>query len=181
MHGLIRPKRCNRLSTYHRSTRACAFEELQPQLQQALHDYAEQNELAGLQEQIVLCCQTISERIKTNRLAALLGEDRDLVFTLAVFLTPDWLVWARSGDHSKTTVVAARLKDIHVRPVASLLSNDHGLEIDGFVQGSFKKVHGSLLMGPEPAADEFTDAVDKAVKTANPPRRLLDLFGKTPD
>jgi hypothetical protein len=168
------------MNNYKRKTRACTFEELQPTLQQALHAYFLKHELTGMEAQIVICCETMSERVKNSTLETLLGEDSDLVYYLAVFMTPEWLVWARCGDHSKTTVVAARLKDIHVRPMAFLVTKDSGIYIEGFVDGSFSKIHGYLGLGPEPAAEEFQKAVEKAVETANPRRRLLDVFGKRP-
>jgi hypothetical protein len=168
------------LSNYKRSTRACTFGELQSTLRYALRAYFSQHQLTDVEDQILICCETRSERKNTSALAELLGEDRDEIYYLAAFLTPEWLVWARSGDNSKTTVVAARLRDIHVRQVASLFLNDNGIHIEGFVDGAFSKIHGYIGLGPEPAAEEFWNAVHKAVETANPPRRLLDLFGKTP-
>ena len=168
------------MNNYKRQTRACTFEELQPALQQALRAYFSKHELTGLETQILICCETRSERQKTSALETLLGEDRDLVYYLAAFMTPEWLVWARSGDHTKTVVVAAKLKDIHVRPMAFLMVKDTGLNIEGFVDGSFSKIHGYIGLGPEPAAEEFCKVVEDAVEVANPPRRLLDLFGKRP-
>jgi hypothetical protein len=168
------------LNNYKRSTRACTFEELQPALQQAMREYFLKHEITDLEAQILTCCETLSERQKTSALTTLLGEDRDRIYYLAAFLTPEWLVWARSGDSSITTVVAARLKDIHVRPQASLRSKDIGIHIEGFVDGSFSKIHGSISLGPEPAAEEFWKVVEQTVETVNPPRRLLDLFGKIP-
>ena len=133
-----------------------------------------------MEAQILICCETLSERQKTSALATLLGENRDLVYYLAAFMTPEWLVWARSGDHTKTTVVAAKLKDIHIKPLAFLLSKDTGIHIEGFVDGFFYKIHGHITLGPEPAAAEFLKAVEQAVGVANPPRRLMDIFGKRP-
>jgi hypothetical protein len=168
------------MNNYKRRTRACTFEELQPTLQQALRAYFSEHELIDVEAQILICCETVSERTKTSALATLLGETRDLVYYLAAFMTPEWLVWARSGDHTKTTVVAAKLKDIHVRPLASLLLKDNGIDIEGFVEGSFTKIHGYICLGTEPAAEAFWKAVEQAVEIANPPRRLMDLFGKVP-
>jgi hypothetical protein len=166
------------LTNYTRSTRACTFELLQPALRQALRAYFSEHELTDLESQILICCETQSRRENISTLAALLGEDRDEVYYLAALMTPEWLVWARSGDHSNIIVAAARLKDIKVWAHASLLVKDNGIDIEGFVDGSFSKIHGYIALGPEPAAEAFFETVEKAVKTANPPRRLIDLFGK---
>jgi hypothetical protein len=169
------------MSNYKRSTRVCTLAELQPTLQQALRAHFLEHMLTDVEAQIQICCETISERQKkTSALATLLGEDRDLVYYLAAFLTPEWLVWARSGDHTTTTVVAARLTDIHVKLRASVLSKDIGIDIEGFVDGFLYKIHGHIALGPEPAAEEFSKVVEQAVKAVNPPRHLLDLFGKRP-
>jgi hypothetical protein len=137
-------------------------------------------ELTGVEAQILMCCETRSERQKAGVLESLLGEDPDLVYYLAAFVTPDWLVWARSGDHTKSIVVAAKLKEIHVRPMTFLTVKDTGMKIDGFVDGAFSKIHGHLSLGPEPVAQEFCKTVAQAIGIVNPPRRLLDLFGKRP-
>jgi hypothetical protein len=168
------------LSNYKRSTRACTFEEIHPILKQALRAYFFEHEISDVETQILICCETLSEREKTSALETLLKEHGDLIYYLAAFLTPEWLFWARSGNQTKTIVVGARLKDIHARQRASLLLKDFGIDIEGFVDGSFSKIHGSLYLGPEPAAEEFCQAVEKAVNAANPPRRLIDLFGKIP-
>lgn len=168
------------MSNYKRSTRACTFEEIHPILQRALRAYFVKHELPDIETQIVSCCETLSELEKTSALETLLKEDSDLAYYLVAFLTPEWLVWARSGNITQTTVAAARLKDIHVRQRAAFRQKDFGLEIDGFVDGSFSKIHGHITLGPEPAAEAFCQAVEDAVHVANPPRRLIDLFGKIP-
>jgi hypothetical protein len=168
------------MSTYKRHTRVCTFEELKPTLKQALRAYFLKLELTDMETQIIMCCETLSERQKTNALEALLGENGDPVYYLAAFVTPDWLVWARGSESTKTTVVAAKLRSIHVKPRASVSSNDTSLDIDGFVEGSFSKVRGHLALGPEPEAEEFCKAAQQANVAVNPPRRLLDIFGKTP-
>jgi hypothetical protein len=127
-----------------------------------------------------MCCETISERKKTSALAKWLGEDVESSYFLAALMTPEWLFWARSSERGKTIVVAAKLRDIFVKSRTLLLFNDAGLEINGFVDGSFKKVRGYLGMGPEPAAEEFCKAVEQAVHGVHPPRRLMDIFGKVP-
>jgi hypothetical protein len=168
------------LSNYKRTTRICSFEELQPALRRALRDYFIAHELPDVEGQILICCETVSELQKTSFLEKLLGENQDPLYHLAAFLTPEWLFWVRGSATSKTTAVAARLKDIRVRSRASVLLQEPGLDIEGFVEGSFAKLHGYIALGIEPAAEEFCKVVEQAVETANPPRRLLDLFGKAP-
>jgi hypothetical protein len=168
------------MSSYKRRTRICTFEELQPTLKQALRAYFSKLELTDIESQISLCCETLSERQKTNALAAWLGETGDPVFYLAALVTPEWLIWARTNENTEPTVVAAGLRQIHVKLHSSVLSQDAGLDIEGFVEGGLSKVRGQLAFGPEPAAQEFCQVAERACLAVNPPRRLLDIFGKTP-
>lgn len=168
------------MSNYKRSTRECTFVELQPGLLQAMRAYFTEHAMAGIESQILMCCETISERKKSGKLAALLGENSEQVYRLAAFVTPEWLVWARSGETTNTRVAAANLKNVRVRQLDSLLFKENGIEIEGFLDGSFTKVHGSIALGPEPSADRFWNAVREAAEAINPPRRLMDLFGKVP-
>lgn len=168
------------MSPYIRHTRTCTVEELQPALKRALRAYFLTLELTDVENQIILCCETSAERQKASGLAALLGEDGDALFYLAALVTPDWLIWARTNQNAEPTVVAARLKQVHVKLHTSVLSQDAGLDVEGFVEGGLSKVRGQLAFGPESAAQEFCQAAERANLAVNPPRRLLDIFGKTP-
>jgi hypothetical protein len=164
------------MSNYKRSTRECTLDQLRPELLSAFRGYLQERGRAEAETQIVMCCETTSERKKTSILASLLGEDREEVYYTAAFVTPEWLVWARSGDKTGVTVVSAQLKEIRVKPFASPWVNDAGLEVMGFVEGSRTHMRGYIALGTESAAREFCEAVKQAVEKVNPTRSLLDLF-----
>jgi hypothetical protein len=159
----------------------CTLEELQPALRQAAREYFVKWELPDAESQIVKCCETISERKKTNFLTAWLGENDGPVYYQAAFFTPERLFWGRSRAQGKPIVVSAKLKDIFVKSRSFLLLSDAGLDINGFVDSSFTKIHGYISMGLEPAAEEFCKAAEQAVDAVHKPRRLMDIFGKVPD
>jgi hypothetical protein len=164
------------MSNYKRFTRECTLEQLRPELVHAIRGYLQEHGLAEVETQIEMCCETISERQKASAIAALLREDPDKVYYTGAFVTPQWLVWARSGDKTGTTVVSAQLREIHVKPLASLLVKDAGLEVSGFIGNSRIHAGGYIGLGPEAAAQKFCEKVKQAVDKVNPPRSLLDVF-----
>ncbi len=164
------------MSRYKRVTRECTLEQLRPALLDAIRRHLRGRGLADEEAQIVMCCETVSERQSATGLGALMGSDPDEVYYTGALFTPKWLVWVRSGEKTGTAVVSAQLKEIRVRPFASVLVNDTGLEVMGYVGDSGAQVRGYIGLGPESAARKFCEAVKKAVDTVNPPRSLLDLF-----
>jgi hypothetical protein len=164
------------MSNYKRFTRECALEQLRPELRHALREYLLEHGLANVETEILMCCETVSERQKASALASLLGEDLEEVYYTGAFVTPHWLIWARTGDKSGAGVVSAQLIQIRVRPFASLLVKDAGLEVFGYVGDSRTQVRGYIGLGTESAARKFCEAVKQAVDKVNPPRSLLDLF-----
>ncbi len=164
------------MSNYRRFTRECTLEQLRPELLHALREYLLGHGLADVETQIVMCCETISEKQKTNFLASLLGEERDDTYYTGAFFTPQVLVWVRSGDKTGATVVSAQLREIRVRPFASPLVRDAGLEVIGYVGDSKARIRGYIGLGTELAATKFCEAVKEAVDKVNPPRSILDIF-----
>ncbi len=164
------------MSNYKRFTRACTLEQLQPALRQALRDYFAKHNLTEIDTDIMMCCETTSERQAQSALAALLGEDRDQVYYTVALVTPNELVWAHSGDKSGVSVISAKLKEIRVKPYTSLLVKDNGLEVNGFVGDAHAFVRGYIGLGAEPAAQKFLEVVKQAVEQVNPTRSLLDMF-----
>ncbi len=164
------------MSNYRRFTRECTLEQLRPELLQALRDYLQGHGLADLETKVVMCCETMSEKQKTSFLASLLGEDLDDTYYTGAFFTPQMLVWVRSGNKTGAMVVSAQLREIRVRPFASPLVRDAGLEVIGYVGDSSARIRGYIGLGTELAATRFCDAVKQAVDKVNPPRGFLDIF-----
>ncbi len=164
------------MSNYKRFTRECTLEQLRPELLLALRAYLQGHGLTDIEAQIVMCCETMSQRQKTSFLASLLGEDLDEKYYTGAFFTPQMLVWVRSGDKTGAAVVSAQLREIRVRPFASPLVDDAGLEVIGYVGDSSTRIRGYIGLGTELAATRFCEAVKQAVDKVNPPRSILDIF-----
>jgi hypothetical protein len=147
---------------------------------QAMRDYIENQKLVGIETSILMCCETTSEKKNPNGskgVLAFLGEDDpDTTVYTGMFVTPEWLVWARAGDRSGTLVTSAHLRNVKVKPFSSRFTEDTGLEVSGFIGDAPGRVKGYIGMGPEEAARKFCEeavqAVDKVRKEARPKRRI---------
>ncbi len=150
---------------------------------QAMRDYFENQKLVGIETAILMCCETTSEKKAPNGsrgvLAFLEGEDPDTTVYTGMFVTPEWLVWARVGNKSGTLVTSADLRNVKVKPFSSRFTEDTGLEVSGFIGDSPGRVKGYIGMGPEEAARKFCDeavqAAEKARKEARGGKRRIKL------
>jgi hypothetical protein len=168
------------LADYYRTTRECSFDELQPELVQAMRDYITDQKLVGIENEILMCCETTSEKKTPNKssgLLTLLGEgEPDMIVHTGIFVTPEWLVWARKGDKSGTLVTSAHFRNVKVKPFFSRFNDDTGLEVSGFIGDAPGRVKGYIGMGPGEAARKFCEqvvqAADEARKAARSKRRI---------
>jgi len=157
------------MSDYVRFTRECSFGQLRPELVRALREYAQNHrELGNVEVEVLMCCETTSEKKRAGALAARLGDDPDTILYTGMLVTPQWLVWARFGDESGISVYSAKLQDVQVRAFASRLVKDTGMEVSGYIGDSKGRVRGYIGMGPEPAAQKFREQVQKAIEKVNP-------------
>jgi hypothetical protein len=151
------------LGDYMRSTRECAFGQLRPELVQAIRDYLQKHELGTIEADILICCETMSEKTKKGFFRALVSGGSDPIHYTGMLVTPSWLIWATCEAKSGVVVMAARLEDIQVTDFASHLINDTGLEVLGFLSGFAERVSAFIGLGPEPAAQQFRATVKAAV------------------
>jgi hypothetical protein len=157
------------MSDYHRFTRECSLGQLRPELARAIREYAQNHrELGNVEVEVLMCCETTSEKKRVGALAALLGDDPDTLLYTGMVVTPQWLIWARYGDQSGMRVSSARLQDVRVSVYASLLVQDTGMQVSGYIGDSKGRVRGYIGMGPEPAAQKFCEQVQKAIEKVNP-------------
>jgi hypothetical protein len=117
-----------------------------------------------------MCCETTTEKISTGRLDTWLSENTDTITYLALLVTPQRLVWARSGDRSATVAASAKLKELRVKVFRHKLSEDIGLDVYGHVEGARTRVGGRLMMGPESAGRKFCEEIKHAMDSVSPPR-----------
>jgi hypothetical protein len=164
------------MSDYNRTTRECSVNQLHPELFRAIQNYFQEHNLGDLNTEALACCETTSQRKSTGRLITWLNGEQDTTIHMGMLLTPERLIWARSGDKSGTLLASADLKQISVKVRTSLLMKDAGLEVSGYVDGSNSLVRGSIGIGSESAAQKFYDKVHQAIIKVNPPNK--DIWPK---
>ena len=159
------------MSDYDRTTRECPVSQLHPELLQAIQSYFQEHKLGHLEAETLICCETISKKKSSGRLASLLKGELDTTIHTGMLLTSQWLIWVQRGDLSGTLLNAANLKEIQTRAYTSILTRDTGLEIFGYIGNSKGRVQGYVGMGPELAAQKFCEEVKKAITKVKPPAK----------
>lgn len=156
------------MSDYRRTTRECSIVQLRPDLARVIRDYAQQQQWSNLEAEVVMCCETTSEKISTNRLDAVLNGDVDEITTLALIVTPQRLIWARSGERAGASAASAQLKEVHLKIFTPKHTQDVGLDVYGRMEGTRAKVGGRLTLGSGPAAQKFCAEVMRAIDDLTP-------------
>jgi hypothetical protein len=159
------------MSEYNRTTRECPVSQIHPEVLQAFRKYFEEHQLGKLEAGTLGCCETISSKKNAGGLSSWLNGSEDTTIHTGIILTADRLIWALSGDKSGTRLAAASLNQISVQEHTSIFTDDHGLEILGYIEGSNHAVRGYIGMGSGTATRKFCDEVKQAVARVNPPVR----------
>ena len=159
------------MSEYIRNTRECLVNHFHPEILQAIQNYFQEHEVGNLQADIILCCETISRKKSVGKTVSWLNDKPDTTIYTGLLLTSQWLIWVHHGDQSGTRVNAANLNEIQVEYYISLLLQDAGLKIVGFIGDTNRRVHGYIGMGTELAAQKFCEEVKQAIIRVNPPAK----------
>ena len=159
------------MSSFILTTRECPAGQLQPVLYRAIQDFSQAHAVGDLDSSVLFCCETTASRPTPGSIAALLDGNPDTATHLAVIVTPEWLIWARTGDKTGLLAAGARLKGLQVKTFVSKHSKNMELEVSAFLGDPREFVRGSLELGPEPAAQKFCEEVMQAVGRLNPPAK----------
>jgi hypothetical protein len=137
-------------------------------------------ETHSLTAETISCYETTSERKSAGILTSWLNGRSDTITHVGILLTPERLIWVRWGDQSGALLTAANLKEIRVKVYASVLANDTGLEVYGFIGDSKSRVRGYIGMESASIAQEFCDEIRQAIDKVNPPvkRKILGFLGR---
>jgi len=157
------------MNNYRRTTRECTVAQLRPDLACAIRDYAKQQQWSNLEAEVVMCCETTSEKISANWLDAVLSGDVDEITYLALIVTPQRLIWARSGKRAGTTAVSAQFKDVNLKIFTPKHTQDIGVDVFGHMEGTRERVSGQLLLGSGLIAQKFSEEVMRTIDNLKPP------------
>ncbi len=164
------------MSEYTRTTRECSVKQLRPELLQAIQTYFQEHRLGVLEAEVLICCETLSRKKSTGKMASWLSGNPDVTIYTGMLLTSEWLIWVHHGDQSGTRLNAADLKQIRAEVYNSPLTKDSGLEIAGYIGDIKNRVRGYIGMGADPAAQKFCEEVIQAINKVHPPSAKRGLF-----
>jgi hypothetical protein len=154
---------------------------LQPALAAAIKEHVQDRELGDVLSNVLICCETTSERRKLGRFEALKARlggtyDPDPVHYTGIVVTPSWLIWGTSGEQRGTNILSARLRKIEVQDYAKELARfketklgieDSGVTVFGVI-GSFRERASAFIgLGREEAAEKLKRVLREAIQQAN--------------
>ncbi|HEX8249665.1 MAG TPA: hypothetical protein VF599_15920 [Pyrinomonadaceae bacterium] len=150
---------------YQRTTRECSFNDFQPEIIRAIRKYAEKYELGNIEEDVLMCAETVSEKIKQGFFSKIFG-GADYAHNVSMLVAPERLVWCTLNSRNEAVVSAARLSEIEIADFESNLIEDSGLDVFGFINRSPERVKAFLGLGAEAAAQKFRETLKDAAAKA---------------
>lgn len=148
------------MDTITRTTHASTLETLNEDLKAAMRAHGAKYGLGDIESDVLMCCETVSLRQKKG----VFGGNKTT--RSAVYVTPKWLVWADSTDRNDAEVGTAQLKHIEVRDYGTTASYaitpDQGLNITGRYTDKNKTGITFIVLGSEPAGQEFRQVLKEA-------------------
>lgn len=164
------------MSEYIRTTKKCFVSQLHPELLRAIRSYFQEHKLGDLEAETLTCCETISRKKSTGKMASWLSGTSDTTLYTGMLLTSEWLIWVHHGDQSGIRLNAANLKQIRAEFYTSPLTKDTGLQIAGYIGDTKDRVRGNIGMGADLAAHKFCEEVVQAINKVNPQPTQKGLF-----
>ncbi len=156
--------------SWERDTRVCPTIDLRPDLLSAIRAHLAFHEIAEAEAQALVCCETVSRRLKKpSRLERKMGAGH-MAMTQAVIVTPTRLIWAQVADGeplAKSELLAnLEVTDYEKGPGFDLIP-DHGVDVQGI--RAMDGTVGSLFfgLGEGPDADRARHILKSAVKAAH--------------
>jgi hypothetical protein len=150
---------------YQRTTRECSFNDFQPEIQSAIRKYVEKHELGEVEANVLMCAETVSEKIKQGFFSKIFG-GANYARNVSMIITPERLLWCALDSRNNAIVSATRLSEIEIGDFQSSLIEDSGLNVFGFVNQSPERVQAFIGLGAEEAAQKFRRTLKEAAAEA---------------
>lgn len=150
---------------YQRTTKQYKFSDLPIETLQAFRKYFEKHELGNVEPDILMCCETVSIRIKQGFFSKLFGGG-NFALNTAMFFTSERLFWCSTDQSNQRTVISAKLQEIELKDFASDLIEDSGINIFGFLDQSSERGQAFIGLGFETAAQEFRKILKETANSA---------------
>lgn len=157
------------MGDWNRSTREVLFENLSPQMQQAIQKHLQTWNLGPILTDYTMCVETVHEKKKKGLFGG--GGSR----LQCAVITPQWLLLVEDFGRDGAVASSVPLADCVITDYADTpgykLIPDSGLEVSGAFTGQVgihgeKRVSMFVGLGGEPAAKKFQEEVFKAFQAA---------------
>ena len=150
------------MSRSQRTTRACTFDELRPELAEAIRAYANRQQWDNLEAEVLACCETTTERTSTNGLDAWLNRSAATISYLALIATPQRLIWAYGSDRIRAGAASAQYQEMRLKIFRPKSPPGIAVDLYGRMDGTREKTGGRFMLDDSPAALNFCEEVQRA-------------------
>ena len=157
------------MGEFQRSSKRCGFQQLRPELQNAIRAHIRKRRLLLHEVEIVGCCETLSKRRKKSGFFGSFGGAHLLQY-VGIVVHPTFLIWAAGHTREKSLPLAdvvvslARLRNVRVREYESRLVEDSGIEVFGFLEDVPQQVSAYIPLDAGAEAQQFLELL---LSTAN--------------
>lgn len=154
------------MSDYNRSTKEISFDQITPDVMQAINIYIEKYNLGDILKDVSHCIISTSEKIKKGLFG---GAGPKLLIQTAI-LTNRWLILADRVDQNAIFIRTMQLEDITVEDYEKSLFYktipDTGLNVNGVFSDASEKGTFFLPLGKDATGEGFKEAVIRSVQEA---------------
>jgi hypothetical protein len=154
------------MGDYNRSTKEISFENISPDVMQAVNKYIETRNLGNILEGASQCIISNNEKIKKG----LFGGPGPKSLVQVVILTNRWLILADRVDQNAIYIKSMQLKDIVVEDYEKSsfykMIPDTGMNVTGMFTDSNEKGTIFLPLGKDSAGEKFKEVLNKSVQDA---------------
>jgi hypothetical protein len=154
------------MGDYNRSTKEITFDQITPDVMQAVNKYIELHNLGDILSNVSHCLISTSDKIKKG----LFGGPGPNVLVQTAILTNRWLILADRVDQNAIYIKSMQLADIVVTDYQETKFHgvipDSGMTITGIFTDASEQ--GSIFMplGEDEAGDKFKKALIRSVQEA---------------
>lgn len=154
------------MGDYNRSTKEISFEEITPDVMQAIQKYIELHNLGDILSNVSHCIISTSDKIKKG----LFGGPGPNLLVQTVVLTNRWLILADRVDQNAIYIKSMQLADIVVTDYQQTKFHgvipDSGLNLTGKFTDASEQGTIFMPLGEDEAGDKFKEAVIRSVQEA---------------
>jgi hypothetical protein len=153
------------MGDYNRSTKEIRFENISPDVMQAIHKYIETHNLGDILKGTSQCILSNNEKIKKGLFGG--GPGPKSLVQVAI-LTDRWLILADRVDQNAIYIKSMQLKDITVedyeRSSFYKMIPDTGMNINGMFTDSSEKGTIFLPLGKDEAGEKFKEMLIRSAQ-----------------